>query len=195
MPSNFIRRVLSLDLEEKILNIGALVAAIGVLFPWVSGEWLGGQTVSYSGMGFYTSVLGITVFLLNIFVLLVTLIPLTGGPALIRKKYKNLVRLCLTGTATILVIASLSVLTKVTFEFSRMEVRWGIYIALIGSLVATLYSFLRLQESRRAVVREIFHQPEQDTAEPAEQMEMLHQSQPTVPPPPAPEAEEHRLHV
>ena len=188
MSSRFFRRVTALDLEEQILNIGSLVTLVGVLLPWIGGEWLGGESVTYAGISFYTSFLGISVFLLYLFVFLITFIPLTGGPVLIRKTHREFVRLCATATATILILSSLSVLTKVTFEFSRMELRFGIYVALIGSLVATLYAFLRFQEQRRANVHGLFHHPEENP----EPQEAAGSTAP--PPPPASEPEEHRLY-
>ena len=67
---------MGLELEEKILNAGAVVAIVGVFLPWIGGEQLGGSTVSYSGFGFYTTIIGVSVFALQLFVLLITLIPL-----------------------------------------------------------------------------------------------------------------------
>lgn len=198
MAKQFIRKISDLELEEQILNLGALVALIGVFFPWVGGEWLGGETVAYPGFRFYTSFLGITVFFLELFVILITLIPLTGGPVLIRKRNKDIVRLLATAQATILILASLSVLTKTTLEFARMELRFGIYISLIGSLVALLYSFLRFQEQRRKDVQNLFHHPEEATTMQSQSQQpqsSVQTSIPSNPPPPEPtEPEEHRLH-
>ncbi len=194
MVTRVLRVISTLDLEEQILNSGAMIAMVGVFLPWLSGEWLGGDEVIYSGLGFYTSFLGLVIFLLHAFILLITAVPLTGGPVLIRKRYRELVRLCAALQATILVLAALSVLTKVTFEFSRMEVRFGIYVCLIGSLVAVLYAFLRLQEQRRSQVQELFHHPEDFSVPPAREGAAV-PPPPPPPPPPAPEPEEHRIFV
>ncbi len=191
MSSHFFRRVTSLDLEEKILNTGAIVALLAFFFPWFGGEWLGGDSVTYSAFSFYVSFLGLAAFILLLSVLLITLIPLTGGPVLVRKRYRETARLIACSQATVLILASLSVLTKVTFEFSRMEVRFGIYLALIGSLVATLYAFMRVQEQRRQQVQELFHHPD----DPAISKELEGSSKPPPPPPPpAPAPEEHRIY-
>jgi hypothetical protein len=199
MARSLFHKIASLDLEEKILNAGVLVALIGVFFPWVGGEWLGGESVTYQGFRFYTGFLGIAVFGLELFVLLITLIPLTGGPALVRKQNKNAVRLLATAESTILILASLSVLTKTTLEFARMELRFGIYISLIGSLVALLYSFLRYQDQKRKEVHELFHHPEDTLSTlptpPEQQSTQTAIPTSSVPPPPdALEPEEHRLH-
>lgn len=192
MFSLFLKRLATLDLEEKILNAMSLLVLIGVFFPWLSGEWLGGNTINYSGFGFLTSFIGIIIFLIHLFVLLVTVVPLLGGPVLLRRRYKEVVRMYLTSVASILIVACLSVLIKVTFEFSRMEVRYGILLSLIASLVATLYAFLRFQEQRKSEVQELFHHPE-DRSSPVERNEVSNPLPPPPPPPPPP-VEEHRLY-
>jgi len=181
---------MGLELEEKILNAGAVVAIVGVFLPWIGGEQLGGSTVSYSGFGFYTTIIGVSVFALQLFVLLITLIPLTGGPVLVRKRYREIVRLCATAEATILILAALSVLIKVTLDLARMEIRFGIYVSLIGSLVALFETFLRFQEQRKSFVQELFRHPEED-ALPVDKEEFF---EAPPPPPPPPPPEEHRMY-
>ncbi|MEK7590769.1 MAG: hypothetical protein AAB489_00995 [Patescibacteria group bacterium] len=192
MNARFVRNILKLELEEQILNGGALIGLIGVFLPWLSGEWLGGDAITYSGFGFYTSFLGFAVFFLLLFILGITVIPLAGGPVLIKRRYREFVRFAVALEATLLVLASLSVLTKVTFEFSRMEVRFGIYLCLIGNLVVLLYAFLRLQEQRKSQVQELFHHPEDQLLPSAKETSVP--PPPPPPPPPAPEPEEHRLY-
>lgn len=191
MSSSLFRKITTLELEEQILNGSALVSLIGILLPWMGGEWLGGDNVTYTGLGFYTSFIGLAVFLLQAFILLITIIPLTGGPVLVKRRHREVIRLSTTGLSSLLILAALSVLTKVTFEFSRMEIRFGIYVTLVGSLVATLYAYLRFQEQRKSSVQELFHHPED-----IEQVPERNESAPVPPPPPpppAPEPEEHRL--
>jgi len=165
---------------------------LGTFFPWIGGEQLGGDMVSYSGFGFYTAIVGLTIFCLELFVLLITLIPLTGGPPLVRKRTREVVRLLATGEATVLILAALSVLIKVTLDQSRLNIRFGIYIALIGSLVALFEAFLRFQEQRRSSVQELFHHPEQ-SVDPATKEGYFEAPPPPPPPPPLP-PEEHRMY-
>ncbi len=190
--SRFFRSLLNLELEERILNGGAILAAASVFLPWISGEWLGGDAVTYTGFGFYTSFLGLGIFLLNVFLLLLTLVPLVGGPVIVRKRHRELLRLLVSAQASVLILASLSVLTKVTFEFSRMEVRFGIYFCLVGNLVALFETCLRFIEQRRSAGQELFHHPE-DSA-PVDHKETLVAPPPPPPPPPPPAAEEHPLY-
>lgn len=153
------RAIKRLDLEERLLNAGALVAIIGVFLPWIGGGWIGGEEVTYSGLGFFTAFLGWGILLLSLFTLLITLIPLMGGSELVRKDRSDVVRLFLMVQALVLTIAALSVFTRVTLEFSRMEIRFGVYTTLVGCVISTLYVFLRVQHGRRREVQELFHQP------------------------------------
>lgn len=157
-----LRALKSLDIEERILNTGCLVALAGVFLPWISGEFRGAEVVTHSGFEFFTSFLGTTVFLLHTFLLVLFIIPLAGGPHLIRKRYQEILRLLISIQATLFTVAALSVLTVATFEY-RMEIRFGIYITLIGSVVVNIYAFLRWQEQRRKEVHDLFHHPEDPT--------------------------------
>lgn len=152
-----IRRVKNLELEEQILNGASLLAIVTIFFPWVGGEWLGGKVVTYSGLGFFTSFIGIAILLLHVYIILVTLIPMTGGPSIVSKKHKHAARLIAAFLATVLLIAVWSVLTKFTFEFSRLEIHFGLYLCMIGSLISTLYAFLLFQGSKRGETLDIFH--------------------------------------
>lgn len=182
----------SMDLEERILNGASLFAFISVFMPWLSGEWLGEDFVSYSGFRFFTAAIGITFFLLHLVQLSISLSPMFGGPQLVRGHRKDVVRLCLTVQATILSLAALSVLTSITYDYTRMEIRFGIYCAFIGSLVSAFYSFWKMQEHNKAGVPEIFHHP--DTVEAAPEPHPVHHSHIPPPPPPPPlEPEEFKM--
>lgn len=192
MPSRILRGLLHLETEEQILNGGVLVGCIGMFLPWISGEGVDGERQVYSGFSFYTSTMGYVLFLLLLFLLVLTLVPLLGGPVLIRRRHREGVRLIVAGAATLLVLSSLSVLTNITFEFTRMEIRFGIYVTIIGCLVALLYTFLRFQEQRKTQVQELFHHPED--LPPHEEKPEPFAPPPPPPPPPPPAPEEHRMY-
>ncbi len=194
MASRFLRSLAVLELEERILNGAALITLLGVFLPWISGEWLGGDTVTYSGLQFYTTFLGIIIVLLESFILSITIIPLTGRNGFLKKRHKEITRLLASSQVTVLVIASLTVLMKVTFEFSRMEVRFGIYVTLIGSAIVTIYSFLKYQEQRRLEVQELFHHPEDHAVSLSDREESPLATPAPPPPPPPPPLEHHHLH-
>ena len=180
MSSTIVRKYVALSLEEKILNSGAFIAVVSIFLPWIGGEWLGGKNVTYSGLGFFTSFIGLSILLVHIYILLITFVPLTGGPALVKRRNKDGIRLFATMLTALLTVAAWSVLTKFTFEF-RLEINYGLYGTLIGSLISTLYAFLLFQEHRRGMVKEFFHQdaPRDDIS---------------VPVPPTNEPEDHRMY-
>ena len=181
-----------METEEQILNGGALLGCIGMFLPWISGEGVAGEREAFTGFGFYTSTMGYAVFLVLLALLVVSVLPLLGGPVLIRRRYREIVRLCLAGTATLLTLSALTVLMNITFEFTRMEIRFGIYMTLIGCLVSLLYAFLRLQEQRKAQTEELFHHPEDRPLRNEKEERFIAPPPPPPPPPPAPE--EHRMY-
>ena len=120
MSSRFLGKISQLDLEEKILNIGVVLTLIGVFLPWIGGRWLGEESRTHTGLGFYTSYIGIAVLLLNAYMLCIALVPLFSKTQLVRKAHKAAIRLSIAATSTVLLVASLSVLLQVTFEFRSM---------------------------------------------------------------------------
>lgn len=186
---------MALELEEKILNAALLVTAIGVVLPWIGGDWPGGDSVSYSGFGYSTSFLGLTVFVMSVFQLLLTLVPVWGGPVFIKtKRYRELLRLWLTAQSVVLVIAALSVLMRVSaLEFTRLNVRYGIYICLAASIVALFEACQRYVGYRKIQGNPLYHHPE-DQARTEVTQETMATPPPPPPPPPAPPLEEHRIY-
>lgn len=196
MASSFIRSVQSLDLEERILNLGLLGAIIGIFLPWFSGEWLGDETRVFNGLGFYTSVLGIVILLLHLFCLALTASPLVGGPHILKRKHREAVRFAAAILACVLALSALSVLTNLTFDFSRMEVRFGMYITLVASIVVALESGLRFKEQRRHEgVEEAFHHPDDVTARRGADEPPSIPPPPPPPPPPPMAPEDHRVRM
>ena len=180
MPNRAFSKFKALQLEEQILNGASVAAFVSVFFPWVGGEWLGGKVITYTGLGFFTSFIGLTVLLLHAYIILITLVPLTGGPQIVRRANKDLVRLLAALLSSLLTIAIWSVLTKFTFEFSRLQIHFGLYGTLVGSIICSLYSLLLYKEANKSAVHDIF-----DHAE----------SHPTsAPPPPASQPEDHNIY-
>ncbi len=183
-----------LDLEERILNAATGISLVCLFFPWLSGQFLGGDPVSYSGLEFYVSYIGFFLLILQVGILAITFLPLFGGPQLVQRRWKATTRLCMAAAVVILILASLSVLARVTYEFRGLEIRYGVYFSLIGALIALLYAFLQWQEERRRDVQGVFHHPEDHHSTPAPE---LPRTQPPPPPPPPPplEPEDHNLRM
>lgn len=196
MATPVLRALQSLDLEERILNAGLIGGIVGLFLPWLSGEWQGTENVSFNGFQFYTSLLGIAVFILLAASVAVTAVPLFGGPQLLKRKYREIGRLAASVLAGILTLAALSVLTNVTFEFSRVDVRLGIYVTLIGCIAASLEAGLRYREQlRQEALQETFHHPE-DVQPHHDKQPVFEPPLPPPPPPPPPlEPEEHHVRM
>lgn len=197
MWNNVRRALASLDLEERILNGAVLASLVFLFFPWMSGQFLGGDPVSYSGLQFYVSYIGGAILVLQVFILLLTILPVVGGPALVKRSARATVRLWACVQVAVLTVASLSVLTRVTYEFRGLGIRYGVYFSLVCSLIAALYAFLQWQEERRTEVQDLFHHPEdQSHAVPAPKEDIRVQATPPPPPPPPPlPAEDHNLRL
>lgn len=194
MASRLQRILASLDLEERILTGAALAAAGSVFFPWMSGEWLGGDFVSYSGFQSFTSVIGFAVFLLNLGILVITFLPFFARPHLLKRRMKEIIRLAMASQAMVLTLAAISVLTLVTYDYTRMEIRFGIWFTLTGSLVAMAYAFIKLQQVRRSDSIEHFGHPEERHTSYEAADAPMSPLPPPPPPPPPMQPEEHRVH-
>ncbi len=194
MYEKLLRILRAMELEEKVLHIGVLICLLGLLMPWV-GIQLYGNIQQWSGFGYHTGYIGQTVFLIQIWLVAMTVSPLLNGPILVRKSRRNAVRLMLSALCTALILEAFSILLRLTFEVSGAEVRFGIYVAMVGSAVTTLYSFLRYQEEAQNQAQALFHHPDESAPvkktkpEPAIE-EML---PPPPPPPPQSPPEDHHL--
>ena len=195
MIRTFLSKVSRLELEEKILNTMLAVAIVGVFFPWIGGRptLIDEEIEIYTGIGFHTSFIGIVVLGFLVYTILITMLPLMTGNTLVQKERRESIRLCTTGLSAILILASLSVLFKVTLQSPGMEIRFGIYVALIPSMIAFLYAFLGYQDKKRKEVRELFHHPQKERPT-HRKPEPTSEAEPLMPPPEAPPPEEHRLH-
>ncbi len=194
MFDKLLRGLKSMELEDQILHAGVLVTAVGIFFPWFGDQRFGTSQV-WSGFDYYTGYIGWVVFLLQLFLITMTISPMVGGPVLVRKSSRPTVRFSLCCMTVILLAAAFSVLLKITFEVSGADIRMGIYLSLVGSFVALLYAFLRQRQHERSKVRELFHHPDEG---------MTNKRQPAVPepdadapppppPPPPLQPEDHNL--
>ena len=185
MPRSVIKSLKYLDIEEKILNFGSIIAAIGVFMPWFGGEWFGEPTV-WTGFGFYTSFVGLIIFLAHLFIISLTALPLLGYQ-LIRPSLRDVLRLIVGLECVVLVIVVWSILTNISIDRANVDIRFGIYLTLVGSIIVSLYAFLRVQQQRKRNVQELFHHPEDEVSHSA----CL--SSPPPPPPPPSKPEEPKL--
>lgn len=194
MYEKFLRLVKSMELEEKVLHIGVLICLLGIPTPWIGGQWYG-NTEQWSGFGFHTGFIGHAVFLMQIFLLAITLSPFLGGPIIVRKPNRSVVRLFISALCTALLVSAFTVLLRLTSEVSGAEIRFGIYLTIVGSTVTTLYAFLRYQEEVRAQAQALFHHPDEPAKMPPKKPDPLpEEALPPPPPPPPPlQPEDHHF--
>lgn len=159
LQSPFLRGIKYLEIEEKILNLGSIVAIVGVFMPWFGGEWFGESRV-WTGFGFYTSFVGLMIFLAHLFTLSLTVLPILGYH-LVQTSSRHLLRFIIGLESVLLVVVVLSVLTNISFDFSQVEIRFGVYLTLVGSIVVALYAFLRMQQLRKKTVQQLFDHVEE----------------------------------
>ncbi|MEK7137057.1 MAG: hypothetical protein AAB853_02115 [Patescibacteria group bacterium] len=185
MSRSLLRALRNLEIEEKILNIGCFVALVGVFMPWFGGQWFGEAKV-WTGFQFYTSFVGLLLFLAHLFTLSLTILPLLGYH-LVRPSLRDLLRLVIGLESVFMIIVVLSILTNISFDFSQLEIRFGVYLTLVGSIIVSLYAFLRIQQQRKQQVQELFHHPEEPPRRlQTEREEPVRESPPPPPPSPPP---------
>ncbi len=181
-----------MDLEEQIFHVAVLVCIVGVFIPWFGGVLYEDMQL-WNGFSYYTAYIGRSVFVIQLFLLLITLSPMLGGPIIIRKTLRSAVRLLLSGLALCLLLAAFSVLIRINTETPKYNVRIGLFISLIASIVETLYAFLRFQQTERGRAQETFRHPDEELQRKKKSPEQEEASiiRPPPPPPPPP-LEEHR---
>lgn len=163
MLERILRVIRAMEIEEKILHAGVLVCIFGLFLPWIGGQWYG-NAQQWNGFGFYTGYIGQAVLLMQLYILIVTISPILGGPIIVRKALRNSVRLGVSSVCFVLLLASFTILLRLTSEVSGAEIRFGIYVVIIGSALTTLYAFLKYQEQRKNEVRQLFHHPDEQQA-------------------------------
>ena len=193
MFEKLVRIYRGMELEEKVLHTGVTISLIGLFIPWLGGQW-SGITQQWNGFGFYTGFIGHGLLLCQLFIIAMTMSPLFGGPVFVRKASRHFVRFVLSAMNTILLLACFSILLRLTSEVSGAEIRFGIYIAIIGSVLTTLYAFLKFDEQRKNEVHQLFHHPDEQQV-PKKVVELLFEDGlPPPPPPPPPLAAENHSH-
>lgn len=195
MYDKILRILRSMELEEKVLHFGIVLCLLSLFFPWLGGQWYG-NVQEWNGFGYQTGFMGHAIFIMQLFMIVMTASPLFGGPVIVRKVNRRLVRLILSAVSTIMLVSAFTILLRLTGEVSGAEIRFGIYSSLVGSAIATLYAFLQYQEQLRTQAQALFHHPEQAAAvkKPAADQDTFPDDKPAPPPPPPPlPPEDHKV--
>jgi hypothetical protein len=153
--------LLRLSTEEKVLGIGALMVIVSAFMPWYSVASAVEQTViTQSGFSGDMGVIGFVVFLLT----LISLAFLLADHIHFRlPKFgyrKEQIILFLMGEAAFLSLLIIAVYTKRSFDYTNAELRFGVYLSLIGSAIGTFAAYAEIQKQQKKTAQDFFNNPE-----------------------------------
>lgn len=148
--------------EEKVVGLGILITLIGLFLPWYSVVFAFDKTsASQSGFSGDLGVIGFIVFLMLIIAALV----LTGEYLYFRLPQfgysKEQILFFLMGEGAFLTLIAIAVYTKRSLEFTNAEIRFGIYMSLIGACLATFAAYAQMQKLKKKDVEAFFEHTEE----------------------------------
>ncbi|MFH1012363.1 MAG: hypothetical protein V1760_01310 [Candidatus Peregrinibacteria bacterium] len=158
MKHTFIR----LSTEEKVTLIGGLLILIGAFLPWYEVNLsVNNKKLTESGFSGDLGVIGFVIFLIT----LLGVLYLVGEHMRFRLPtfgyIKERVILFLMGQGTFLLLLTTGVYTKRSLDFTDAHIRFGLYLALIGGILATLSAYAFLQRLRKKEVEAFFGQEDE----------------------------------
>lgn len=162
----FLRRLkhmlLRLSIEEKVIGIGSIVVILGTFMPWYTTVVLNlDKGMTESGFSGDLGVIGFVAFLF----MLMSLGFLMADHLNVRLPrfgfQKESIMLFLNGESAFLLLLVVAVFTKRSLEFTNAEIRFGLYTALIGAVLATFASFALIQKRLKKEAKAFFGQKEQ----------------------------------
>ncbi|MBU0577931.1 hypothetical protein KJ742_01105 [Patescibacteria group bacterium] len=153
--------LLRLSNEEKIIGIGCILIIIGSFLPWHSIVLnFDNQSITQNGFGGDLGVVGFVIFIMAILALFVLIaehlhikIPYLGYT-------KEQILLFLMGENAFLVLITIAIYTKRSLEFTDANLRFGIYLALIGAFLGAFAAFAQIQKLKKEEVQEFFDHEE-----------------------------------
>ena len=153
--------LLRLSPEEKVIGLSGALVLFSTFMPWYSlVNIFEKKSLSQSGFSGDLGVIGFVVFLMVILALLV----LVGEHLQFRIPYfgytKEKILLFLMGQSTFLVLLDIAIYTKRSFEYTSAELRFGIYLAMIGTFLGFFAAFAQTQKLKKREVEEFFEHPE-----------------------------------
>jgi cell division protein FtsN len=163
---------LRLTPEEKVSGLGALLVFVGIFLPWYSVVLnFDKKSITESGLSGDLGVLGFVVLLMVILALLV----LVGEHLHIKLPQLGYTReqilFFLMGQSAFLVLLAIAVYTKRSLEFTDAELRFGIYLALIGAFLGAFAIFAQIQKFKKKEVHEFFEHDEEVEKETEKEIE------------------------
>ncbi len=154
---------LRLSTEEKVLGIGCLTVLIGTFLPWYSVIFsYEDKNILESGFSGHLGVIGFVIFLLT----LLSISFLVADHLSIKlPKFglkKEWIIMFLTGESAFLILLMVAVNVKRSLEYTNAELRFGLYVSLIGSLISAFAAFSQIQKNQKKDVKTFFGQTEEE---------------------------------
>jgi|GEM_PF-2296700 len=176
--------LLRLSAEEKVIGLGGLAVILSVFMPWYTTALLNNTVETETGFSGDLGVIGFVVFLLT----LVSLGFLLGDHLHIRLPRfgfgKENIILFFSSENAFLLLIEVAIFTKRSLEFTNAEIRFGLYMALIGTILATFAAFAQLNRLQKKEAKAFFdHEPEpleEATQEPQQEEEAIAEEPPAA---------------
>ncbi|MFH0820352.1 MAG: hypothetical protein V1908_01115 [Candidatus Peregrinibacteria bacterium] len=154
---------LRLSAEERVTLIGGLLVLVGAFLPWYQISLkVDSRNVVENGFSGDLGVIGFVIFLIT----LLAVLQLTGehlGFRLPTFGYaKERVILFLMGQSAFMLLLSVAIYTKRSLDFTEAELRFGLYLALIGGILGTLSAYAFTQKLKRKEAESFFKHPEEE---------------------------------
>lgn len=165
--NRFKHAFLRLSAEEKVIGLGGLLVLIGSFLPWYAIEFnYDKKQVIENGFSGDMGVVGFVVFIVT----LLALFLMIGEYLQLRLPYlgykKEQLLLFLMGENAFLLLLTIAIYTKRSFDFTNADLRFGLYMALIGATFATFAAFALVQKLKKRAVQEFFDHEEEEMTEP-----------------------------
>ena len=158
--------LLRLSTEEKVLGIGCLTVLVGAFLPWYSVVFnYRDQNISENGFSGDLGVIGFVIFLL-VAISLTFLISSHMNFKLPDFGYKKeKINLFLMGESAFLILLTIAIYTKRSLEYTNAELRFGLYISLIGACLGAFAAYAQIQKTEKKVAQDFFGYPESDSGD------------------------------
>ncbi len=164
--------LLRLSPEEKLAGVGAIIVLISSFLPWFSIVFSSAEKgTTVSGFAGDLGVIGFVVFLLTAMAVTFLMAEHLGLRMPNFGFKKEQVVLFLMGESAFLLLLTIAVYTKRSFEYTNAELRFGLYAALIGAFVGAFSAFAETQKNQKKETEAFFEHPEEVKTEVDETVE------------------------
>lgn len=152
--------LLRLSPEEKVISVACVVVLASAFMPWFSISLINGKSSSLTAFDGSMGIIGFVVFLFTALTLGFVLanhlkikLPSFGYK-------KEQISLFFLGESAFLLLLTIAMYTKESFEYSNAEIRFGLYGALAGAILGTFAAFAQIQKRQKKNVESFFNHEE-----------------------------------